>query len=422
MFSLVGHVIDAVSFAPLRGAVASLCGAPDLFTEVPGAEEEQARAASHIAWTRELTGFYGNRWQCWQCYVRDQVQGITWREFCRRAPEINPVLIDDGYVFRKGKTYLLPTNVERNRVCLRTQTDDEGRYTLASLETPGEYELLLQLPGYNAHCGLVYLAADAEHNVALSAQEAMVVSDDPRYDQVPEKARQVVAQALPMLGEDEVVFDLLPRELQRLCHGVYYLSDPNSIYYKDICCADLVTVCLHAAGLDYDWPADVATGGSHVTPHAANYYRAWPGNPKLVGLELDADWLPGDIIIYGNGDFAADRARHVNIYVGRFSGVDGRGRSLRYGSKYEIVNASIDWMAQGVERGTGITALTLDYCIGRRCGYDWVRRVRLVELQEAYDRLPESESEMEPLPRPQPEPGQEPERALGCAPQGEHGP
>ena len=409
MFSLTGRVIDKVSFELLSGVELSLCGPADMYGAVVGAEDEHAPASPVIAWTRELTGFYGNRWQCWERFVRDDVEGITWREFCGRVVEINPVLVDDGYVFHKSKTYLLPVNEQQRRLCLRTQTDDEGRYALTGLDTAGEFELAVQLPGYNTRRELLYLAHDTVGNVLLTPQRAMVVSDDPRYDQLPEKARLVVDQALLMLGDDVTVFDSLPPQLQRLCHGVYYLSDPNSIYHKDICCADLVTVCLHAAGVDYDWPADVVTGGNHITPHAANYYRAWPGNPKLLELELDADWLPGDVIIYGNGEFLADRVRHVNLYVGRYSGVDQRGRTLRYSSKFEVVNASIDWMAEGVERGTGIAALTLSYCVNRRCDYDWAKRVRVVELQEAYDLTRETEPEPEPDPVPAPEPDPEPD-------------
>ena len=384
MFSLVGRVIDSVSFAPLRKVAVSLCGAVELFANVPNTDEEGSPAAPIIAWTRQLTGFYGNRWQCWEQYVRGQVQGITWSEFCQRVLELNPVLIADGYVFRRAKTYLLPVNVPQSRLCLRTKTDSEGQYAFAGLDTPGEYELSLDLPGYNAYRELLYLSGDAEHNVALAAQEAQVVSNHTGYDQLPEKARKVIDQALSMLGDDQVVFDMLPPDLQRLCHGIYYLSDPNSIYYKDICCADLVTTCLHAAGLDYTWPADIATGGDYITPHAANYYRPWPGNPKLIELDLTSKWLPGDIVIYGNGDFATNRARHVNLYVGRFSGVDRRGRVLRYVDNHEVVNASIDWMAESTERGTGITALTLNYCINQRAGYDWCKRVRLEELERAY--------------------------------------
>jgi hypothetical protein len=415
MFSLTGRVIDGISFESLEGVAVSLCGDADMFVNVSNADEECAPSTPLISWTRELTAFYGNRWQCWERFVRDQVHGITWSEFCSRVVEINPVLIDDGYVFRKSKTYLLPVDVPRNRRCLSSQTDQDGLYAISGLVTAGEYELVVRLLGYNTRRELLYVSGDTKRNVALTAQKAMVVSNHPGYRELPEKARGVVDQALSMLGDDQTIFDSLSSELRRLCHGVYYLSDPNSIYYKDICCADLVTVCLHAAGLDYEWPADVVTGGSHITPHAANYYRAWPGNPRLAEVEPDTDWLPGDIIIYGNGDYRVDRVRHVNLYVGRFSGVDWSGHRIRYSSNYQVVNASIDWMAEGVERGTGIMALTLDYCVNRRCDYDWAKRVRLVELQEAYGGGPIPE----PVPGQPPESGADSDAGPGSGPEPE---
>jgi hypothetical protein len=45
-----------------------------------------------VSWSRTLTNFSGNRWQCWVDNVRDRVQGITWDEFKdqygRRGPHV----------------------------------------------------------------------------------------------------------------------------------------------------------------------------------------------------------------------------------------------------------------------------------------------------------------------------------------------
>lgn len=61
-----------------------------------------------ITWTRKLTGFYGNRWQAWEQFVKGQVPGITWHEFKDQALIYNPQLEADGYIFRPEKEYLLP--------------------------------------------------------------------------------------------------------------------------------------------------------------------------------------------------------------------------------------------------------------------------------------------------------------------------
>lgn len=387
MFTVKGRVIDADSFAPLQKVAVSLTGDGVLFTNVPDAQEAHPPATPIVVWTRELTGFSGNRWQCWTKYVRGQVEGITWSEFCQHVLEINSTLKGDDYVFCEEKTYHLPTNSAQALRCLRTQTDDDGIYALNGLDQAGDYTLGVELLGYNAVRDWLHLEEDAERNVALRAQKGHMLSNYPKYSQLPEKVRRLIDQALAMLGDDHVVFDLLPPELQRMCHGSFYLDNPNSIYYKDICCADLVTVCLCAAGLDIQWLADAVTGGEHVTPHAANYYRPWPGNPKLVELDLGPPFLPGDILIYGNGDYKTNRVQHVNLYVGPFSGADHSGVVHPYGARYEVINASIDFMQDGVERGTGVTPLTLKYCIERRCDYDWAKRVRLVELQKEYEAV-----------------------------------
>lgn len=384
MSYIEGRVVDAVSLAPLAGVSVTLApvGAPP--AGAPQAvPPEGDQAPPPVVWNRELSGFYGNRWQCWEQHVRGRVVGITWREFCSGVLEVNPVLADDGYVFRRHKTYLLPANSACNWPVSTATTDEAGQYRFDDLLLPAEVELRAEREGYNPYRRVLYLREGTQQHVLLAARASTVVSNDPRYPGLTAPLQRVVDQALSMLGDDHIVFDALPPELRKLCHGVYYLSDPNSIYYKDICCADLVTVCLHAGGLDYQWRADTVTGGAHVTPHAANYYRPWPGNPKLIELPLDAPYLPGDILIYGNGAYESTRARHVNLYVGRMSGVDRSGKAIHYGSNYEVVNASIDWLADGVERGTGIIPLTLHYCVHQRCGYDWVKHVRLAEVERA---------------------------------------
>jgi phage tail protein X len=71
---------------------------------------ENVQGPTEVTWTRMLTGFSGNRWQCWEAHVHHQVEGITWAEFMPTVVEQNPSLAADGYVFQAGKTYVLPEN------------------------------------------------------------------------------------------------------------------------------------------------------------------------------------------------------------------------------------------------------------------------------------------------------------------------
>jgi hypothetical protein len=65
-----------------------------------------------VSWSRTLTNFSGNRWQCWVDNVRDQVQEITWDEFKDQIVAHNPFLQADAFVFKTDKTYTLPENAQ----------------------------------------------------------------------------------------------------------------------------------------------------------------------------------------------------------------------------------------------------------------------------------------------------------------------
>jgi len=75
---------------------------------LPTTGEVKTSPSGKITWTRRLTGFYGNRWQAWEQFVKDQVPGITWQEFKDQVLVYNPHLEADGYIFRREKEYLLP--------------------------------------------------------------------------------------------------------------------------------------------------------------------------------------------------------------------------------------------------------------------------------------------------------------------------
>ena len=190
-----------------------------------------------------------------------------------------------------------------------------------------------------------------------------------------------------MLGDDHEVFDLLSEEMKPLAWG--HDKPPSSMYHKDIVCADLVSVCLRAAAVNF-WPSSSVydpTGRGYTSPHAANYYRP---NPPYVDEVPDGErWRPGDVIIYGWRPETEDRVYHVNLYVGPFSGTDVSGRTHAEAQGYEVINASLDHLSdEGAELGTAVTPLTRDHCRTYRCGYNWWKRVRVSELSDAYQSRP----------------------------------
>ena len=98
---------------------------------------------------------------------------------------------------------------------------------------------------------------------------------------------------------------------------------------------------------------------------------------KLRKVAEDEEWLPGDILIYWNGNLASACMSHVNLYVGPFSGADLSGNVHPPSKGYDVVNASIDYLnPSGVEVGTAIRPVTKNSCLTNRFGYQHVQRMR----------------------------------------------
>jgi hypothetical protein len=344
---------------------------------------ENLPAPDEIAWTRSLSGLIGNRWQCWEAHVRDQVQGITWSEFMTGVVERNPVLREDGYVFLASKTYLLPENPATPVYYVHTVTDGQGRYAFTELTTPGNYRLIVEAEGCFRYHDRLSLQADMELDVTLVVKGARMASQWEGYATAPEEVRRLIDQALSMLGDDPIAFDALPADLRRLATGSYF-PDPNHLRYKDIVCADLVSICLHAAGVDHDWPVTEPAGTPFVSSHAANYYRPRADHPKLRVVAEDEEWLPGDILIYWDGNLPDISLNHVNLYVGPYSGTDLNGTVHPPARGYDVVNASVNYLVGGIEYGTDIRPATKAYCTGVRYHYEHVMRLRHVELERTF--------------------------------------
>lgn len=206
----------------------------------------------------------------------------------------------------------------------------------------------------------------------------------PNYTALPAQARKVIDQALAMLGDDATVFDRLPPELRKLPYGARFLNDVTNFNYKDIVCADLVTVAFTAAGVPVNWTVK-QPAGEFDSPSKANHYR--PGSvPELVEITDPNDWLPGDVLCYGRGDFNSTRLGHVNLYVGPFAGTDLNGVVYTQAQNNDVVELSMDFMLGGKEVGQGIVGCTRDSCLQRKRGWEWVRRVRLVAMARAFGR------------------------------------
>ena len=206
---------------------------------------------------------------------------------------------------------------------------------------------------------------------------AGIHSDIPDFASLPDNVKRLITQALSMLGEDQTVYDKLSPEYQKLCYGASHLSDPKDLHYKDIVCADLAYICLRAAGVTAEWKVTLPTGTAFNNHHCANYFRP---SDILQTITDPNDWKPGDIMVFHNGtDLTKERMRHVNVYVGPFSGPDLNGKFYDRGTA-DVVNASIDSMNSDHETGTSVLGYKKDLCMQKRLIYEHVIHLRHKEF------------------------------------------
>ena len=352
------------------------------------------------SWTRSLTGFAGTRWDCWEKQIKGRVPGLTWDEFRDAALLYNPQLNGDGRLFKAEKSYVVPQTDTTPRAYLEAETDAQGGYRF-EVATAATFEVQVEVDDYARFVLPVMVNGVVTQPIQLTAAAAATPatptiapvanpstgigtsgsmrSARPDYVSLPDKVRRVIDMALFMLGDDPAVFDALPANLQKMTYGARFLSDPNNFHYKDIVCADLVSVVFAGAGLDIAW-------GGGAGPSMADYYV--PGSPKLIEISDPNDWLPGDVLVYGPPTTPGRKAGHVNLFVGSFAGTDRSGRSYALPENCEVVDASMDFMSKGREVGTGIQGKTLrSYCLDKKCyTYQWVKRVRLREVAAAFGR------------------------------------
>ncbi len=66
-------------------------------------------SSDQICWTKEITGFDGNRSQVWEQYLDEPTRRLlTFDSFKTEVVNYNPILKTEGYVFFSQKTYVLP--------------------------------------------------------------------------------------------------------------------------------------------------------------------------------------------------------------------------------------------------------------------------------------------------------------------------
>jgi hypothetical protein len=108
-FAIHGRVVRGTDFQALSGVPVRLVGPAESLCRLPGAQTVPPEF--QVRWTRRLTGFGGNRWECWKAHVEKEVRGITWEQFRDAALAHNPSLQEDR-IFKAEQDYLLPEEVQ----------------------------------------------------------------------------------------------------------------------------------------------------------------------------------------------------------------------------------------------------------------------------------------------------------------------
>jgi hypothetical protein len=379
--------------------------------------------APRFSWTRRLNGFSGSRWNCWEALLQDKVPELQWQYFCDNVLQVNPWLQSDR-IFKTDQSYLIPEASTQALGYIDGWSDGNGDYffnlgeqalaVTISAHTPNySYQQAIWVSGQTVHpivCATKTVAKpltsanqygapavgsgplksasgsiprpaepiQAPAPQPLAINNGSIRSNHAEFQALPAQVQQLIRQALFMLGNDPATFDLLKPEHQRMCYGSEFLNQPSHRHYKDIVCADLVAVALVAAGFDLKWSA--YSGNTRL----ADYYHPRFGDGKLIELNPNTAYLPGDIFVFGNGS-TNSKAAHVSLYVGPFSGTDRNGYAYPTTSNCEVVDASMDYLVGNVEKGTNVRGIPLAHCLNRQYGtFQWVRRVRLRQIAQLF--------------------------------------
>jgi hypothetical protein len=108
--------------------------------------ENPAGAQPEVVWDRMVTDFSGDRWACWQKYVKGKVLGLSWPAFRRQVMAYNRHLVRAGGRFQAGQLYWLPRNPGQDVYSRLAVTDSRGRYRFDGLR-PGRYAVEVRLKG-----------------------------------------------------------------------------------------------------------------------------------------------------------------------------------------------------------------------------------------------------------------------------------
>ncbi len=150
-----------------------------------------------VVWDRTLTGFAGNRWACWQQYVRGKVVGLSWEQFREALVLQNPSLTAHGGQFQVDQQYRLPRNSGQTEYVRIEVSNSTGQFAFDALR-PNRYRLEVTAEGYER---LVQpIEVDVDRSIEVPLAPFVVVVD--RGDFVRPSGRQfsIGGQSFAFIG------------------------------------------------------------------------------------------------------------------------------------------------------------------------------------------------------------------------------
>ena len=416
-----GRVIQAQTLAPLAGVAVRLIGPIAALGGVTGASV--LPPLQQITWTRQLTGFAGNRWQCWVAHLQNRVPGLTWEQFRDGALAHNPSMVADR-LFRAEESYLLP---EATPVPPWSWSRSLGGFTGNRWECWVTH-LQNRVPGltweqfrdgallYNPHLNAdgrifradrAYLipqpdttpravlevtsAADGSYVVSAGELPAacelhadidgynrlvvpLVINGELEQPLLLTPAQPAALQSGTVRSARPDYADLPPLVRRTIDYALLLLGDDAPTY--DALPPALQLLCYGARFVSDPQHrhhkdivcADLVSialkgAGCDIGWGSKNTHLADHYHPDRGNAALQEIADPNDWrpgdVLVYGNGALNSRAGHVNLYVGAFAGTDRSGRTYPLAANCEVVDASMDVLSNGKEVGTGVNGRTL---------------------------------------------------------------
>ena len=173
-----------------------------------------------IVWDRELRGFRGSLWRCWQQLVQGKVVGLRWAQFKTAMLAHNPGLAGNQGRLQAGETYTLPRNADPEEYTRVAFSQYDGCAVFAELQ-PGMYRIEIAATDYQPVQQAVVLDGVTTPTITLEPSATLLEQATGGLEVLGSDFVSVAGQHFAVNGRK---FRFIGVNLRGLVH--YGLSDP----------------------------------------------------------------------------------------------------------------------------------------------------------------------------------------------------